>query len=262
MIYLRWLTPCLAVQLCGGCSARDTPPAAATNNVYLILIDRSESVNKPEMRHLYSRNLRTVLQSVGHGDVLVLGWITDRSAGELQLPVNESFPAFCPETDNPLLVAPFRAKADSGLKGRLSVISDSVAQLLASSQRPVMHTAIVESLELAQRVFASYDAGRKVLVLMSDMEEDSEKLNFAKERLGGARNDSILRQLHNASRMPDLRGVRVYVLGATTGSRPRDRGIRDFWTAFFKSSGADLRPADYGAALVAFHHPSAQANCP
>jgi hypothetical protein len=262
MISCRWLTACLMLALCGGCSARDTRPAAPTNSLYLILIDRSESVNKPEMRQLYSRNLRIILGSVDHGDVLVLGWITDRSAGELELPVNESLPAFCPETDNPLMLAPLRARADSGLKVRLSVISDSVAQLLASSQRPVMHTAIVESLELAQRVFASYDAATKVLVLMSDMEEDSEKLNFAKERLAGARSDSIIGQLRNAGRMPDLRGVHVYVLGATTGNGPRDREIHNFWMSFFKSTGAELRPADYGAALVAFPQPNAQVNCP
>src|SRR5437867_10238926 len=146
-----FLTVYLTALLFIGCSSTPPKPGA----VFLILIDRSESVNQSEMRRLYVASLREIFKSVGHGDVVVAGWITDRSASELQLPVNETFAPFCPETDNPLLVAPLRSAADSVLRNRLAQITDTLGQILAGQHRPVMQSAILQSLELAQRVFAN-----------------------------------------------------------------------------------------------------------
>lgn len=260
MTFARGLSAALIAFAGTGCQPRQDAQAKP-GAVFLILVDRSESVNKPEMRKLYVQSLKTILHSPRHGNVFLVGWITDHSATELQLPVNESFPPFCPENDNPLVVGLERAKADSVLESLRTQISDSLEHLLLSQDRTIKHTAILQSLDLAQRVFANYDGNTNVLVIMSDMVEDSEKLNFLKEHLTSARTDAIINGLRSEGRLPDLRGVRVQVLGAATGNGIQDRQIRDFWLSLFKATGAALRPADYGAALIKFDLPHAPPSC-
>ena len=260
MTRARWLVAVLIALVGTGCPPRQDARAKA-GAVFLILIDRSESVNKPEMRKLYVQSLTTILHSLGHGDVLLVGWITDQSATELQLPMNATFPRFCPQNDNPLVLGPERAKSDSVLDALRTKISDSLEHLLLSQHRTITHTAILQSMELAQRVFASYEGNPNVLIIMSDMVEDSEKRNFLNEHLTSARTDAIINGLRSEGRLPDLRGVRVQVLGAATGNGLRDRQVRDFWFSLFKATGAALRPADYGAALIKFDLPHAPPTC-
>ena len=260
MTCARALAAALIALVGTGCQPRQDA-RAKSGAVFLILVDRSESVNNPEMRKLYLRSLKTILRSPRHGDVFLVGWITDHSATELQLPVNEAFPPFCPENDNPLVVGPERAKADSALESLRARIADTVEHLLLSQDRTIMHTAILQSLELAQRVFANFEGSPNVLVIMSDMVEDSEKLNFLKEHLTSARTHAIINGLRSEGRLPDLRGVRVQVLGAATGNGPHDRQVREFWFSLFRTTGAALRPAEYGAALITFDLPHTPPAC-
>ena len=73
----------------------------------------------------------------------------------------------------------------------------------------------------------------------------------------GSTAGSQLDALEAGGSIPNLAGVRVYVVGAgvvKSSELPAARilAIQDFWQAYFTASGADL-PADrYGAALVRF----------
>ena len=73
----------------------------------------------------------------------------------------------------------------------------------------------------------------------------------------GSTVDSQLEVLRAGGSIPNLAGVRVYVVGAglvRSSELPAARilDIQDFWQAFFTASGADLPPDRYGAALVRF----------
>jgi hypothetical protein len=237
---LAWLTAILYAA-CGHQPAR-------SNAVLVILIDRSESVDKPEMRRLYGRSLKTLLQSIRLGDALEVGWITDRE--ELELAVDTTLPS-PGALSNPLIAKAESIRADSDL----AKIADSLEHLLALQPRKIRHTAIVQSVGLASRVFATHDGAHQILVIMSDMVEQSGDIDFRREYPTPPRIDAIITKLRTEHRIPSLRGVRIHVLGAASGNNELDRHVRDFWFAFFDSTGAELRASDYGAALVGFEVP-------
>ncbi|MHB0968610.1 MAG: hypothetical protein ACYC7A_10650 [Thermoanaerobaculia bacterium] len=125
-------------------------------------------------------------------------------------------------------------------------------QLLFQSDRRIGRTDIIGSLELAPRVFASYPRDRKVLVILSDMVEDSDRFNFERETLSAKRIDAIVAALRDQGAIPDLRGVQVVVSGAMHRDNGRFRTIRDFWFRFFKEARAEMRKEDYGTTLIRF----------
>jgi hypothetical protein len=248
---IRALT--LACLIIGLASEIAVGPANASGKTVLVLIDISRSVRNQETKALYLDSFKRVTASVTHGDVLVAGWITEKSEDELELPIHDRLPAFRPNTDNPLFVRAERAKADQELEQRRKQIcNDLRAQMHATDKRQVEQTAIIDSLDLAQRVFASFHNGDNVLVLMSDMVEDSGSYNFYRENLTPARVRGIIAQLKLQERVPDLSGVKVFVVGANYLDNDRFRKIRNFWLSFFSATRADLRPENYGAALVDF----------
>jgi hypothetical protein len=91
--------------------------------------------------------------------------------------------------------------------------------------------------QLAERVFAAYpEASARSLVLLSDMAQHTDSPDPT---------------------VPDLAGVRVYVVGAGVtagGAMPSRRivAVERSWMAFFAAAGADLTEERYGAALVRF----------
>jgi lysophospholipase L1-like esterase len=94
-----------------------------------------------------------------------------------------------------------------------------------------------------------------VLVIFSDRVEESEHYNFTRENLTEARIKKIISQNRSRGLLPDLAGVKVYVVGASAGAYEKMRSgrmaaIRDFWLAYFKACGAELTRERYGGALL------------
>jgi hypothetical protein len=206
------------------------------------------------MRQLYLRSLRTILASTRHGDTLVAGWITDKSAAELELPIKFSFKPFAIDTKNPVLAKVRQDKADAELGKDIKALESQTTGLFDQiDKRRIMRTAIIDSLDLAERVFPNYRTDKKVLVLMSDMIEDSHRYNFERESLAPERRAAIIEQLRKSGELPDLQGVRVFVIGATHQQPDRARRIREFWFELFSAGGAELRKQDYGGPLIEFN---------
>jgi hypothetical protein len=99
-------------------------------------------------------------------------------------------------------------------------------------------TDILGALRLAGEIFAQRpDAGRKMLVIFSDMRQSTRDLNleslktvppFVAGRFGA---------------LPDLRNVQVHILGVD-GAGKSDfywHTLKDFWAGYFHDSGADSR---------------------
>ena len=103
---------------------------------------------------------------------------------------------------------------------------------IASTPPETPGTAIVDSVENAERYFANKgDVERKYLVLLSDMFEVSPSVRPLDVLTPGGRRQELDR-LEAAGRIPDLRGVEVYVAGAGVdgrqafaGAGPRDEGL-------------------------------------
>jgi hypothetical protein len=249
--------------------AKSTAEGQSQSNskVVFVLFDLSASTEKPEVRQRYLTDFERIVKNLQSDDVIVADEITDNPLADSTFPINASIHKYNPFTDNDL-----RYNRQLG-ELRQQLVKDAEAILIgqggpsaapqgkgeasppAGQPKKYMQTKILDSLELAQRVFATYQRNRQVLVIFSDMVEESEHYNFRHGRLTGARIQQIITQQKARESLPGLNGVQVYVAGAAQGAyghMPSDQvhWIENFWMEYFKACGADLPRTRYGSALL------------
>lgn len=235
--------------------SQPTRYGSATNKVVFCLFDLSASTEASATRQKYADTFKRIGEKISDGDVVVADAITDNPLSQSSFPVNESFPNFEPGTDNELLVKKKREEFDNQLKQRRERISNTVSALLSDHSRKINRTKILDAMQLAERVFRTYNQPRKVLVIFSDMIEESDNYNFQRQRLSQAESQRIIEAEKKAGRLPDLSGARVYVIGSAVGGQGSSQlyqNMESFWLQYFKAAGADLTKERYGAALLSF----------
>jgi hypothetical protein len=87
-----------------------------------------------------------------------------------------------------------------------------------------------------------------VIVLFSDMIQESSETSFA--GLEGCTPDEArfaIDKLRAFNRIPDLHGCTIFVNGRTGISNLQVDNIKNFWTQYFKETGAELVAYDYDA---------------
>jgi hypothetical protein len=123
-------------------------------------------------------------------------------------------------------------------KGRAEVIrawQRRAAQLQPQfTQTDLMGATFIVSQSLEQ----APPAARKLLIIFSDMRQATAELDL--ERLAVNNTDALLNKATHGSGEPDLSGVEVYALGVDAAGITYDRwrGIRNFWTEYFRKAGA------------------------
>ncbi|MEW6419499.1 MAG: hypothetical protein AB1480_15525 [Nitrospirota bacterium] len=226
----------------------------------VVLFDLSESTRN--LKKVYSDSFKTILSSIGHGDVIVAAKITNSSISEPEIPIKKEFPEFVPtdkmgnRTDNPILVEKSLKEANKKLadeKARLEKISNDILLVKEDIYRKILNTDIVSSLHVAEKIFKNYKRNHTILVIFSDMIEDSKEYNFEKENLTDKRIEDIIKKEKLRNRIPDLQGVKIYVVAAGTKESNKFFAIQNFWLRYFKECGADLSKERYGSALLNFN---------
>ncbi len=234
-----------------GCESSKTG-LTTSNKVVCVLFDLSETTNTPEIRKTYRDKFRMILEKINHGDVIEAALITEKSVSELNLSIEHSFPAFEPSTDNEMLAGAERKNAKTilkSLKDSLLKVADSI---LFNPPREIMNTEILSSLLVAERVITSFPHEKKIIVIFSDMIEESHIANFAKENLSDLNIKTIIKKLKKNGSLPELQNAVIYVAGATHPNSEKYNAIRKFWIKYFEETGAVLKPQNYGAALIRF----------
>lgn len=222
------------------------PEGAPESKSVVVLMDASLSTASTHARDTYAQALETIMATLKPGDAFYAGWITDRSAGELSLPVKLEIPNPPPHAKNGVYKRAERKKLESATCALVEAARASLAVELQKSHLGVNDTHIMTSLTLAERVFSKLDRPRNILVLLSDMLEDSDKLDFDEDNLDAAARAKIILAERAAGRLPVLTGAHVYVVGATAKSDDRILAVRDFWIEYFAATGAQLPREDYG----------------
>ncbi len=102
-------------------------------------------------------------------------------------------------------------------------------------------TDLLGGLVMAAQVFEPRDGHRNVLVILSDMRHETRSLNLAKMRVVPV--EPTLDAIARAGLVADLKGVEVYALGVDGAGKNVAywNSLRDFWLAFFKKAGANVR---------------------
>jgi len=242
------------------CDKLKTEDEKSPQKTIVVLCDLSESTSN--LRDAYLDSFKKVTSPIGHGDVIVAAKITEASITEPEIPVKEAFPEFVPQdkmgnpTDNPVLVKKAKKEADERLgreKEEIAKIANHIFFAKRDDRQRILHTDIMSSLHVAEKVFKNYRRDRSILVMLSDMIEDSSEYNFEKENLTDRRIEEILAKEKARNRIPDLRDVKVYVVAAGAGGSKRFFAAQNFWLRYFKECGANLSKENYGSALLDFN---------
>ncbi len=103
-------------------------------------------------------------------------------------------------------------------------------------------TDILGALLIAGQLFdQDRNAGKKILILFSDMRQNTRDLDL--ESPSAVPNFAFLEEPHRKTLpLANLRGVQVYVLGADGAGKSVQywQSLQEFWTGYFRKSGAAL----------------------
>ncbi len=104
-----------------------------------------------------------------------------------------------------------------------------------------MRTDILGALLLADQLFHELPSGRRnVLVIFSDMRQDTNDLNLETPRTLAV--ESSLTRTEARGMSADLGNVEVFVFGVDNARKPVPywKSLREFWLAYFRKAGARL----------------------
>jgi hypothetical protein len=218
----------------------------------VVLFDLSGSASTDQTREEYLQTFDQVIRTIRPGDVLLADGITGTS-------LTESFPAVREEFD---LLPEFNAFVDNRLeyKRRVKAMRERMKERLMAARggvenmlkRPATRsqTEILSALLAAERGFSSFPRPRKVLVLASDMVEESALANFASSAPPPGLGRQMVEKHRKAGVLPDLTGVRVCAAGAKAETSDRFFAIKSFWQDYVSGCGASLEDRDYGRTLL------------
>jgi hypothetical protein len=139
-----------------------------------------------------------------------------------------------------------RLRFNTGLQQSKQNLKQKFSELFSLRQRG-NYTPIIDSLVLAESVYARYPGTKKRLVIFSDMIESSKRARFEK-RVPSP--EEVLKAFQADRPLPDLSHAEVIVIGANTNvNAPKlYYQVEQFWREFFKQLGASV--TEYGAGLI------------
>jgi len=123
---------------------------------------------------------------------------------------------------------------------------------LLSARRGTPHTEIINSLNIADKIFHNEKKRQKILVILSDMIQDSQEYRFDRVKVTDTFTAKIIRDRKKQNLIPKLNDVKVYVAGASAGDTKKFRSIEKFWNRYFVACGADFSLHRYGHSLLEF----------
>lgn len=216
--------------------------AKETSKTVLVLLDLSGST-KGDLRQEYLNHFeKKILPSMKLGDHLSVDRILEQSLSRSTMPVDIEFPASS-IFDNKL-------KLEKKAKDARQDALKKVKELLESEG--TKQTDILSSLDIAKKVFDNYPKEKKILVIMSDMIEETQHLNLRTNPHNARQTEAFIARQKAENRLPDLSGVTVYVVGATARSQELYYKIQSFWMRYFEACGASLKEKNYGRSLLKF----------
>jgi hypothetical protein len=219
--------------------------------VIYVLFDISGSTAKKEIRQRYYNDFLKILDEINGGEILICDLITENTMATSSQPVNESFPIY-----NPFIMNKENFKRK--LNKQKEKVKAQVDSLIFSSSTPM--TDLLNAFQAADKILNGElykDDTCKILVIFSDMIEETKSYNFKKEKLTSKRIEQIINELKKENKLPNLKGVKVWVAGAGVeigGGLPPEKiyEIENFWMRYFKECGADLTKDRYSTTLINF----------
>lgn len=214
---------------------------AKKSRVLVIFVDMSGSANLAR-RTVYREAFEKIYQNLGQGDRVMVGTITGRSYIDFKPAVDVKIPKKSIWVN--------RIQFERNLTETKEKIRREVGRLL-SRKRGTQRTEILNSLNIAETIFHN-EKRRKILVILSDMIQDSKEYNFDRVKVTDKYIDKVIRYRQKNNLIPSLTDVKVYVAGASGTDSNKFRSVEKFWVRYFAESGADFSHHRYGHSLISF----------
>jgi len=230
----------------GGEAFAKSENSAQPSRLIVIFVDMSASADQARGT-VCTEAFEKIYQNLRQGDRVVVGTITSQSYVEFKPAVDEEIPKKT-VWDN-------RLQFERALTNAREKIRREVDKLLSQKQGTLL-TEILDSLNIADIIFHDEKERQKVLVLLSDMIQDSKDYKFDRDKITDEYIHKVIRYRRNNKLMPNLAGVKVYVAGASATDSYKFRTIQTFWAHYFAESGADFSPHRYGHSLINFENGS------
>ncbi len=208
----------------------------------IVFIDMSGSTNKAR-KSVYKSAFDMIYKNLDQDDRLVVGTITSHSFIDFKPKVDEEIPKESIWVN--------RLKYEQNLTKIKQTIQKAVNQLF-NYKHGTQYTEILNSLNIADTLFHSEKKRKKVLVLLSDMIQDSKEYKFDKVKITNKYIENIITNRTKQKLIPNLSGVKIYVAGASAKDSKRFRAIELLWTRYFNAAGADFSTHRYGHSLLEF----------
>jgi len=210
----------------------------------IIFVDMSDSANQARQT-VCKEAFEKIYRNLRQGDRVVVGTITSRSYIDFKPTVDEQIPK---KTiwDN-------RLQFERSLTSTKEKIRRETDKLL-SRERGTALTEILDSLNIADIIFHDEKERQKILVILSDMIEDSKECNFDKDKITDEYISNVISSRQKKNLMPNLTGAKIYVAGASADDSNKFRAVQTFWARYLTESGADFSPHRYGHSLINFEN--------
>jgi len=234
----------------GGCT-RSSQAAMHDGTAVVIFVDFSESVGGQDRSGFRREIEKQILPWLQPGDGFLLAPIHDKTLTQFRPLVEGELPPrpqFNGWMNN---VIKFNREAKE-TEAKLAEVKEALRTQTAvalGNASVARYTDIFNSLLLAEKLFSA-ESRRKVLILMSDMIEDSPPYAFDRMTWTPQTTGKILADLQARRAIADLRGVCIYVSGVSAPSADMANNISRFWEAYFQKAGADLHPSRYAHVLL------------
>ncbi|MEE8552219.1 MAG: hypothetical protein V3S72_02860 [Desulfobacterales bacterium] len=210
--------------------------------VIVIFVDMSASTNRAR-RTVYNKAFEMIYQNLRQGDRVMVGTITSRSYIDFKPAVDVEIPKKSVWVN--------RIQFERNLAGSKEKIQMEVNRLL-SKKHGTQRTEILNSLNIADTIFHDEKKREKILVILSDMIQDSKEYNFERSKVTNSYINKIVSYRQKNNLIPNLTGAKVYVAGASAVDSNKYRSIENFWTIYFKKCGADFSHHRYSHTLISF----------
>jgi len=203
-----------------------------------VLVDRSGSSH--EDLSVYRAASERVIALTGAGDRFILAPITSSSARDFRLDIDVTFPAAHTTSfwANPMSDQREANEAEKKIGETRVTLLAQVGQFL-DQPMSTSHTTIFQALGNAAQTMAGDDQ-RKILIILSDMIEDSGTANFDRTPPNASYTQKEIERQRNIGTLPDLAAVRIYVAGAHASTPEAMSAIHNFWDAYFTAAGGEL----------------------
>ena len=215
---------------------------AKEHRLIIVFVDMSGSTNKAR-KSVYKSAFDMVYKNLDEGDRIVVGTITSHSYIDFKPTVDEEIPKQSIWVN--------RLKYEQNLTRTKQRIKAAVDKLF-NFKHGTQYTEILNSLNIADTIFHNEKKRKKIIVLLSDMIQDSKEYKFDKVRITNKYIENIIKNRTKQELIPNLSGVKIYVAGASADNSKRFRAIELLWARYFKASGADFSTHRYGHSLLEF----------